>query len=210
MTDKRLTATCLEPVYLHRALGMAISDAVLDILTDFMIVVIPIWLLRSVQIKGRQKFVIGIFLSLNLFMTFTAAIRVSGLRYHGAFDVVWLYVWQHMEACVAVIVVSLTAFRSVFVSSRISRNKKAAKQNWYSSTIAAIKRRKASQNTSLSSTDDLPGIPCATLTGMRTHIAAVPFDEESGAGRHMSGSVADMQTVHVDTRISQFEDVHGT
>ena len=188
---------------------MAITDAVLDILTDLMIVVLPIWLLRSVQIEGRQKFVIGVFLSLNLFMTFTAAIRVSGLRYHGTFDEVWLYVWQHMEACVAVIVVSLTAFRSVFVSSRTSRLNKAARPNWYSSTIAAIKRRKASDNTSLSSINDLPAIPSATLTGMRTYIAAEPFDEESRTEWMSSGSTVNAKTVLVDTRISQLADVHG-
>ncbi|MCJ1422479.1 hypothetical protein MMC29_000359 [Sticta canariensis] len=72
---------CLQPVYFHRALGMAITDAVLDIIIDLTIVVIPICLLWSVRIKSRQKFIIGIFLSLNLFMTFTAAVISFRLRW---------------------------------------------------------------------------------------------------------------------------------
>jgi len=42
-----------------------------------MIILIPIRLLWAVRIKPRQKFFLGIFLSLNLFMAVTASVRVS-------------------------------------------------------------------------------------------------------------------------------------
>ena len=150
---------------------MSIADAVLDIITDLMIITIPIFLLKSVRIRAHQKLIIGVFLSLNLFMALTAAVRVSGLNYNGKFDIVWLYGWQHAEACIAVIMISLTAFRSVFVSSQSSRaRREAANKPWYSSIIAAIKRRRAMNQGDEESTKGLPTIPSATLTGMRTFI----------------------------------------
>lgn len=169
--DSVAPATCLQPVYFHRALGFAITDAVLDIVTDLMIICIPICLLWSVQIRTSQKLVIGLFLSLNLFMTFTAAVRVSGLNFRGTFDIIWLFIWQHIEACVAVSMISLTAFRTVFVSSQTSRaRKEPANKPWYSSTVAAIKRRRGMHRSDDESVPGLPSIPSATLTGMRTFI----------------------------------------
>ena len=164
-------AICRQPKYFHRSLGFAIFDIVLDIGTDLLIIAIPLHLLWAVRIKRRQKLVLGIFLSLNLFMAITASVRVSGLSFHGSFDEVWLYFWQQIEACLAVIMISLTAFRSVFVSSEFSRaRKERAKKPWFSSPIAAIKRSKTHRGSDEEATQGLPSIPSATLTGMRTFI----------------------------------------
>ncbi|MCJ1466437.1 hypothetical protein MMC07_005056 [Pseudocyphellaria aurata] len=169
-----IDATCLQPVYFHRAVRMAIADSVLDIATDLMIIGIPICLLWSVQIRARQKLVIGIFLSLNLLMTFTSAARVAGIDYHGTFDIVWLYLWHHLEACVAVITISLTAFRSVFVSSQPPQaRRRTASKPWYSSTVAAILRTRIFDRRDEESASELAAIPSATLTGMRTFIPGV-------------------------------------
>lgn len=138
-----------------------------------MIVVIPIYLVWSVRIKPYQKFIIGIFLSLNLFMTFTALVRRAGLKYHGTFDMVWLFTWHHIEACVAVIMISITAFRSIYVSSQqVARARKqhANEKPWYSSPVAAIRRKRALDRKDEEFVASLPTIPSATLTGMRTFI----------------------------------------
>ena len=136
-----------------------------------MIVSIPVCLLWSVRIQARQKFIIGIFLSLNLFIIIIAAIRVPGLKFHGTFDVIWLLIWQHIQACVAVIMISLTAFRSVYVSSQASRAyKELANKPWYSSTVAAIRRKRALHQKDEEYIPGLPTIPSATLTGIRTFI----------------------------------------
>ena len=150
---------------------MAIFDIILDVGTDLLIVSLPIRLLWSVKIKMRQKVIIGVFLSLNLFMAFTASVRVSGLKFRGTFDEVWLFAWQHIEASVAVAMISLTAFRSVFVAADASRaQRESPKKAWYSSSIEAIRRRRARQNSDEEATKGLPSIPGATLTGMRTFI----------------------------------------
>ena len=44
--------SCLQPVYFHRALNLAIFDIVLDIGTDLLIIAIPLHLLWSVRIKS--------------------------------------------------------------------------------------------------------------------------------------------------------------
>ena len=134
-----------------------------------MIVAIPIYLLWSVQIQTHQKLIIGIFLSLNIFITITAALRLPGLKYHGSFDMVWLFIWQYIQACVAVLMVSITGFRSVYVSSQTAR-KEPANKPWYSSTVAAIRRRRELDRRDEESIPGLPTIPSATLTGMRTFI----------------------------------------
>ena len=138
-----------------------------------MIVVIPIYLVWSVRIKLHQKFIIGMFLSLNLFMTFTAIVRRSGFKYRGTFDTVWLFTWHHIEACVAVIMISITAFRSIYASSqRTSRARKrfANDKPWYSGPVAAMRRKRALDRKDEESVAGLPTIPSATLTGMRTFI----------------------------------------
>ena len=173
-------ASCLQPVYFHRALGLAISDIVLDIGTDLLIIAIPLHILWSVRIKPRQKIVLGVFLSLNLFMAIIASIRVSGLNFRGRFDEVWVYFWQQIEACIAVTMISLTAFRSVFVASESSRaRRERAMKPWYSSTFATIRRINKPRGSDEESTQGLPSIPSATLTGMRTFIQG---------GRHVQTS----------------------
>ena len=133
-----------------------------------MIIALPICLLWKVRIALRQKLFLGIFLSLNLFMAITASVRVSGLKFQGTFDEVWLFLWQHIEACVAVCMISLTAFRSVFVSNSNSQARKAAaKQPWYSKIVHS---RKEQQIQDSEASQRLPSIPSATLTGMRTFI----------------------------------------
>ena len=145
-----------------------------------MITGIPIYLLWSVQIQTRQKVIMGIFLSLNVFIIFTAAVRVSGITFHGTFVVIWFSIWQHIEACVAVIVISLTAFHSVYINSQSSRaRREQANRPWLSSTVAAITRKKALNRSDRESTPGLPTIPSATLTGMRTFILG---GRRTGAG----------------------------
>ena len=164
---------CAQPSVIHRGLRFAAVGTSLDIGTDVLLVGIPIRLLWLVNIKLRQKFIVGLFLCLNLLMVVVAAIRVSNLIFRGNLDLVWLFIWSLMEACVAVSMISLTVFRSAFVDSESSRaRRRADKKPWYSSTIDAIKRNKAHR---LSDEEGIQGqseirIPSATLTGMRSFI----------------------------------------
>lgn len=122
--------------------------------------------LWHVRLRSGQKLGIAVFLSLSIFMIIIACIRIIGFTLFDH-EISWNLFWLQVEGSVAVIMVSVTAFRSVFASQRSeARDRKA--RAWYSSTVAKLRRQKASsENYDL---EDLPSIPSATMSGMRTFI----------------------------------------
>jgi len=73
--------------------------------------------------KLGQKLGLGSFLCLNIFMIIMAVIRLSGFRYRHTFDDSWILIWLQLEACIAVTMVSLTAFRSIFVENAYKQHR---------------------------------------------------------------------------------------
>jgi len=130
-------------------------------LTCRKVLAIPVWLLWRVRIKLSQKCGLAAFLCLNICMIIMAIVRVSGLHYHGAFDNAWIFMWQQVEACVAVTMLSLTSFRSLFVAPSRSADKA---RPWVPSTRRLLGKRKAA-GASDRRLQDLT-IPSATLTGL--------------------------------------------
>lgn len=142
----------------------------MDVFTDFIVLSFPIAILSEVQIKARQKFGIGLGLCLSLAMVIVAIVRVAGIKIAGGdVDIVWLAFWQQQESSIAVIMVSASAFRSLFVESvgnRLpQRNLKYFRSNWGK---RLVRRALGSRNESndLERSMGLPQIPTATLTGM--------------------------------------------
>ncbi len=127
------------------------------------VLIIPVSLLWRVQIKPRQKIGLAAFLCLSVCMIIIAIIRVAGLHYQGKFDNTWIFLWQHVESCIAVTMLSLTAFRSIFVSTKPNRSPNKARP-WVPSTSRLLRRYKKSTSDE-KRLDDLT-IPSATLTGM--------------------------------------------
>jgi len=101
-------------------------------------------------------------------MIIVAFIRIGGLHYHGTFDNAWLTMWQQVESCVAVTMVSLTAFRSVFIAHASRRRGKDEVSQWlpYTPKVFRSHKKHAADDQAL---EELT-IPSATLTGMRTYI----------------------------------------
>ena len=150
---------------------------------------IPIRLLWKVQIKLRQKLGFGIFLCLSVFMMITAIVRISSLRVDttllgvpiNAIDVPWKLFWQQAEACIAVLMVSLTAIRSIFMGE--PSNSPPAKP-FYSSSRRWIWNRNNHDalDESTNGTNGLPMIPSATITGLRTFIHAGREEGQEASG----------------------------
>lgn len=155
----------------------------LDILTDVLIIAIPVRLLWAVRIKLSQKLRLGLSLCLGIFMIITALVKISGLRSsRGSFDVVWVMFWHHAEGCIAVLMVSFTAFRSLFVSQNLSSPRLNILPSWSSK----LRLRKARRDQDLQWTG-LPSIPPATLTGMRSYIgrsSGSPMEVEESPSAH--------------------------
>ncbi len=66
-------------------------------------------------------------------MIIIAIIRVLGLVQSNTFDIVWLVFWHQIEGAFAIIMVSLTTFRSLLgIKARKARKKKMLKRFWFS------------------------------------------------------------------------------
>ena len=169
--------TCSQGAGLRKSSAMTGAAIGLDIVTDFLIISIPARILYQVRIAPRHKFGIGAFLFLSIFMIIIACIRISGFRVHGSYGYTWQAFWMEFEACTAVIMVSLTAFRSLFVAEGSRRSEEKRGRAWYSSSVARLRRGKRSDGAERD-LESLPKIPGASLTGMRTFIRGPQPDLE--------------------------------
>lgn len=132
------------------------------------VVTIPILILRKSQMKLEQKLGIGIFLSLSVVMVAANTTRYSGYHLRGdSIDATWLICWIYLEASVAIIMASITAFRTLFARGSPRRIKERQKAH-----ILYPIRKRLLRNTDWDATDreHLPKIPSATLTGINTFI----------------------------------------
>lgn len=129
------------------------------------------------KIKLRQKFGIGAFLCLSTCMIVVSCVRFSGTHTHANIIQSYEYFWLEVEACVAVCMVSVCAFRSVFTSDERRAEPKKARP-WYSSRIARLRNRdKLSED--IRDPNHLPTIPSATISGIRSFIRSSGLGLES-------------------------------
>lgn len=130
-------------------------------------------------------------------MATIALIRV--IRIHGGagIDLVWQIFSQIMGGCVALLMTSITAFRTVFASQDTrDRDQKrwAPPYSW----IQRAKQRKRNQKSDMPEKDRLPSIPRAQLAGMVIYIRGYPM-----AGETISTG-SDMRSLKEDDE-SRFE-----
>lgn len=111
---ERISAVCVNSG-LSRQTAALYATVVLDIVSDVLLILIPVMLLWNVQMNFRRKLGIGWLLCLSSFCIVCAIIRAVGHNLtNGQNDVVWILFWSHMEACVAIIACSMTAFRGLW------------------------------------------------------------------------------------------------
>ena len=121
-------------------------------------------------------------------MIIIAIVRISGLRMETTvLDVVWELFWQQAEAAVAVIMVSITAFRSLLgIKANGAREK--TQRSWTFSQhrpnlqAGYFKKTKTATTHDESELERLPDIPGANFTGMRTFICGESMLNESSRG----------------------------
>ena len=169
---------CSNAYYMDRLLAVEAVTIALDIITDLMILSLPIYLLYQIKLKPRQKIGIGSFLCLSVFMIIIAIIRIS--RVHAADFEVWACFWQQIEGCVAVLMVSLTAFRTLFVGKHASASdqQKAKADSTYRRRLWFLKKPSQNGNGDGKVHVSVP-VPGATMTGLRTFIRGEPESDDS-------------------------------
>lgn len=92
-----------------------------DLLTDMLIMVIPVRLLWTLQISIKEKLSIGFCFCVGLITMVIAIIRVVSLDSsvaNGQVNTSWLILWAAIEGCVAIFVACLPSF-AIFVRSEI-------------------------------------------------------------------------------------------
>ena len=129
-------------------------------------------MLWNVRIKSQQKIAIGATLCLSTAMIVTCIIQISGLESSaGSIDVTWGNFWQLAEACIAVLMVSLTALRSLFVM-HASRLPKFPRPSWSSKHASKwlknLKLKKLEQSSSSFGSNQPPEVPRAVLNSATT------------------------------------------
>lgn len=115
-------------------------------------------------------------------MIIIAIIRISGSVIKSNFDMVWVLFWHEMEGAVAIIMVSLTAFRSLLgIKALKAREKKKLESYWFSHRQQLLARHFKKTTQDESKSQQLPSVPSATLTGMRTFILGNGICDKSKA-----------------------------
>ena len=184
-----IIAKCGSPSQKPLEVNLTIATTVFDVLSDVLIVSIPVWLLWQVRIGTQKKIGLGAVLCLSVVMAAVALIRVGNIRLAGnGSNFVWSTFWTQIECNVAVWMVSMTAFRSFFVSNARNANERERRlsPNSFDSKLSVLisrlfGRRSAQndcQNTRQSDdsgelmiiSSQAPAIPRAMISGVRTAI----------------------------------------
>lgn len=172
--DERILVECVTPVALARQNGTLRATATVDIVSDALLISIPVILLWNVKINLRRKLALWGILCLSIFTAITAVIKVAGGNIsHDQVDSAWAIFWLQAEAAVAIIVVSITAFRALFVAHRTSKQQSPAH---HASTSRSIWSRIVRRD------EDLPAALAPTFTGARTYIRYSPYGSGSFKG----------------------------
>ena len=185
----------------------------MDITTDLLVVSFPIALMWRVRISRAQKFGLGCVLSLSLFMIIIATIRMAGIQQtNGVVDIVWLAFWQQQECSIAVIMVSVSAFRPFFSQKSNSYSpRRQQPDNNYPPTIGRrIWRSKRSAEEdlekTLANTNGMPTIPSATFNGINTMIREMRLSRIwVGGGTEEGTRLTGVEATQVDERESGVE-----
>ncbi len=106
-------------------------------------------------------------------MIIVTIVRIAGMRIRGSgsVDIVWLFYWQQQECSIAVLMMSVSAFRTLFVPSPANLPPPSEKGRRF------MRRRPDPDLYDTHGTNGLPQIPSATLTGMATLVRG---DRDSG------------------------------
>jgi len=95
-----------------------------DIITDALILTIPINLLWKVQISNRYKLALVALFSLTIFDMAVAIIRVVvAIGSVGGVDSSWLYTWGAIEQATAIVIACLVSYKALFSKDSYPRQR---------------------------------------------------------------------------------------
>ncbi|KAL8857920.1 MAG: hypothetical protein Q9178_005539 [Gyalolechia marmorata] len=162
--DTRVLVRCSTTATTATTKNTLQASVVLDIFTDILVITIPVALLWRVRISFRRKILLLFILSLSIFTMIVCIVRVAGVQLSdGSVDSAWATFWLHIEAAVAVVIISITSYRSLFVKDKPTDRKGSR----YHSNKQRLWNRRRREEKGV----EMPTMPGPTLTGMRTVIS---------------------------------------
>ncbi|KAI2615581.1 hypothetical protein GGR54DRAFT_257350 [Hypoxylon sp. NC1633] len=162
-----------------KILALTTLVTVIDILSDIMVVSIPIIVLWGSLLSRSTKFGLAVFLCLSIFMAICTIVRIAGFHYKGVEDNFWEFFWQHIEGTVAVMMASITAFRTLFVKQTNDSEATTPRSPVESllrrlfrhfQSLARAQPEEKPTSSPGNSTFKFPNIPSPIFTGVRTFI----------------------------------------
>ena len=145
----------------------------MDIMGDVLVLSLPISILWKVRVSIRQKIGLACSLCLSCIMVIVTIVRIAGMRHgnSGNVDIVWLSFWQQQECSIAILMMSVSAFRPLFVPNttrphilRHQRSSPSERKKRF------LRQRHDPDLYDTNETNVLPQIPSATLTGVASMI----------------------------------------
>ncbi|MCJ1384837.1 hypothetical protein MMC17_007955 [Xylographa soralifera] len=178
---------CTQGSGVMTTINYSVSQMVLDMVGDLLILYIPCRLIWKIRIRLSQKLALAGSLCLTVILVIVTIVRVSGLRLDGKIDSVWETYWIIIGAEVGLILAACTAFRMLFVhnNEKLQQSPRGGWQ-WYTKSKRLLRRTFTPRTWRTKSTGgssdrssgeqnhanmaDLPQIPHGTMTGVRTFI----------------------------------------
>ncbi|KAM0795151.1 hypothetical protein BDR22DRAFT_920939 [Usnea florida] len=174
--NQEIFVKCATPASFRRQNAVLKSITIIDIFTDAFLISIPVLLLWNVQISIRRKLALGGILCLSACTMIISIIKVAGGNTtDGGVDTSWVLFWYEIEAAIAIIVVSVSAFRALFIAHQAMKYRSPAENG--SSWNIWSRKSKGSRP------EELPVPPAQVLGGVSTHIRGSQY----GAGDYDRG-----------------------
>lgn len=153
---------------------MTLSPSIFSLFSTktVLVVIIPVLILRTSHMKPTQKLGLATFLCLSIFTILICIIRMTGSAHrHGQLDPTWDWFLLHIEACVATIMASVSAFSPFFFGNRDNMNKAEGKKGKSKEPLALNQELGLQNNKILDrpgwgdvGRESFPAAPLATLT----------------------------------------------
>ncbi|KAI9664062.1 MAG: hypothetical protein M1821_007553 [Bathelium mastoideum] len=95
------------------------ANCVADVVSDILIISIPVLLLWNVRIPPRQKLILMAIFSVTVVVMVFSIVRVAVVANSKKnVDISWLYLWSNIEVTVAIIIACVASFRQLFTQSQ--------------------------------------------------------------------------------------------
>lgn len=172
LTMPYLVGQCNKPIDQQGStISISYSTAV-DILSDLMIMSLPLRLLRELQVTRPQKIGLAVVFCLGMTIIAVAVIRMTQIIGQARVDPVGLAVWGLVESSVSVIVGSLPPLKS-FLGKQIHR---------FTNTISGGESggRLSGKNQSAPSAGRSPFASAISKSGPRVRSEAIPLEDNPG------------------------------